>query len=119
MSFESEFAELMVETVTVEPFLPTPAPADGSAQWDAANPRTFRARIEQYARMVRDRNGREVVSNTRLYLAPTPLTGAPHTPTADDRFTLPAGYYPQQLGPAIAVQRENDEAGLHHWVVSL
>jgi hypothetical protein len=117
MSLDAELEELLTETITVEPFLPTPL-TDGSTQWDAANPRTFRGRVEQFARMVRNREGREVVSSSQIFLAPTPATGAAHVPTANDRFTLPAGYYPQQP-PAISVQRENDQHGLHHWVVYL
>ena len=117
MSFEAELLELMTDTITVEPFLPTPLP-DGASQWDVANPRTFRARVEQFARMVRNKEGREVVSNSQIFLAPTPATGAAHAPTANDRYTLPAGYYPQQP-PAISVARENDQDGLHHWMVYL
>ena len=118
MSFESEYGDIMGSIVTVEPFLSTPA-SDGSTRWDSTNGRIYRARIEQFTKMVRDENGREVVSDTRLYLTPEPLTGAAYSPTANDRFTLPAGYVPQQVGPAISVQRQDDEAGLHHWEVNL
>lgn len=117
MSFDSEFEGLMPDVVTVEPFLAEPA-SDGSSRWDTPAARTFRGRVEQFARMIRDKDGREVVSNTRIYLAPTTTDGEAYAPTPNDRFTLPSGYYPQQP-PCLSLQRENDEEGLHHWVVNL
>lgn len=118
MSFESsEFEELMGESITVEAFLPTPT-SEGAPQYDTANPRTFRCRIEQHARMVRSATGAEVVSQTQVFMAPLTTSGAAYVPTPNDRFTLPAGYSPQQPQP-ISVQRQNDEQGLHHWVIFL
>lgn len=80
--------------------------------------KTALGRIEQHTRLVRDAQGREVASNTRLFLRPRLSDGTAFTPKVGDRFTLPAGYDPQQP-PVISVQRENDEVGLHHWVVNL
>jgi len=117
MSLADLLERYMGDVVTVEPFLATPA-SDGSTRWDTTAARTFRGRVEQLARMVRDKEGREVVSQTRIYLAPRTTDGEAYAPTPNDRFTLPAGYYPQQP-PCLSLRRENDENGLHHWVVDL
>ena len=114
MSLAGALEALMTETVTIEPFLSTTV--GGSSIYSAAT--TVKARIQQGARLVRDRQNREVVSNTRLYLAPTATDGTSFTPGDNDRVTLPASYSPRQP-PIIFVGRKNDEHGLHHWMLDL
>ncbi len=62
--------------------------------------------IEQKAKMVRDTQGREVVSTTQVYLATTDAI------KPDARMTLP-GFTPAQP-PIINVARFSDEDGPSH-----
>lgn len=120
MSFESELADLMPDTVTYEPVA---VDGSGNPTLDGYGKRTFQAsksvqcRIEQFAKLVTAQDGREVVSNTRVYTRPLAVDGSAIFPRNEDRFTLPAGYRPSQP-PVISVGRANDEAGLHHWEIS-
>lgn len=114
MSYEAEFDQLLNVSVTLEAFASTDGA--GSSSYGAA--KTVSARVEQTARKVVNREGREVVSSTAVYLKPTDSVGAAVTVGPNDRITLPAGYAPQ-APPIINVERHNDEAGLHHWEVLL
>jgi hypothetical protein len=116
MSLDPELAELFKETVKIEKF--KDHDGEGNRAFDEANPIFVKARIEQFARIAIDVDGRQVSSNTHVYLLPVTIYGAEYSITVNDRLTLPDGYYPQ--APAIiSVQREDDEDGLHHWVVNL
>lgn len=112
--YESEFDDFMPDTVTYEPY--GSEDAYGAKVYGTA--KTVKARVEQLARLVRDANGREVVSNTRVILKPVATDGSAFTPTVKDRLTLPAGYTPQ-APPPINVLRVNDDGGLHHWEAHL
>jgi len=114
VTFDPELLDMMPDTVTYEPFSSFSDSA-GDKSYGAAQ--TIRARIEQYAKLIRDRQGREVTSQTRIYLPPTDVAGAAFTPTVNDRFTLPSGYVPQQP-QVIDVERGNDNQSLQHWQVS-
>lgn len=114
MSWDPEFEAFMPETITLEP---TIALSGFGAQTPGAA-KTIRCRIEQEARKVTDREGKEVVSQTRLYLKPTAEDGTSYTIAPTDRITLPAGFLPQQP-PILSVSRQADEAGLHHYEVAL
>ena len=105
---EQEFIDMMAYTVSVAPFASDDkygAPTYGTAvDYDAA--------IEQKVRQVRDFNGQERVSTTRVFL---------NTVTAispKDKLTLPSGFTPQ-TPPIISVGRVSDEGGVHHCEVYL
>ena len=80
--------------------------------------KTIRARIEQSTKKVIARDGREVVSNTRLFLRPVAEDGTVFTPTVDDFYQLPTGFHPQTPTP-MSVERSEDERGLCFWTVHL
>lgn len=104
----------MQDVVTYEPLASTTV--GSSKSYGAAI--EWQCRIEQGARLVRDKDGREVVSSTRLFLRALPVSGTPTVPLITGRFTLPAGYQPQNP-PPISVERLHDEFGIHHWTVNL
>ena len=114
MSWDPEFEAVMPDTVTIEAC--TAVNSYGARTFAAA--KTVRCRIEQESRKVTTGEGKEVVSQTRLYLKPTAEDGSAYTIGANDRITLPAGYAPQQP-PILTIGRENDEQGIHHWEVAL
>ncbi len=113
MSYDPSFDAFMAEPVTWERY--TGLDGYGKKTYDA--PKPVLGRIEQGARLVRDTEGREVASQTRLFLRPTTEDGSAYSPGVNDRFTLP-GYIPPQP-PVLSVARVNDEAGLHHYEVAL
>jgi hypothetical protein len=114
VAYEVEFDEFLTDTVTYEPFVSL----DGFGAKVYGPALNVKARVEQQAKLVRDATGREVVSNTQLFMKPTATDGSSYTPTVQDRITLSAGYSPQ-APPPIAVERVNDNTGLHHFEVSL
>ena len=114
MAYEVEFDEFLTDTITYEPFVSM----DGFGAKVYGPAKSVKARVEQKAKLVRDATGREVVSNTQLFMKPTATDGSSYTPTVQDRFTLPAGYAPQ-APPPITVERVNDNQGLHHFEASL
>jgi len=116
VSWDSAFDEFTQDSVTWEKCI-GPGSGFGDRAFDPVS-KTVRCRIEQGARLVRDAQGREVVSQTRLFLRPTAEDGSAFTPGVNDRFTLPSGYVPQQP-PIISAGRHNDADGLHHYEVAL
>lgn len=103
MTIEVEFLELMTQTVTIAPFSSNNAygePSFGTAV-------SYSARVVNKPKMIRNAQGKEVVS-----MAQTWLYGSP-TVTPDDRITLPDGTQP----PILYVAQYPDENGAHHEVV--
>lgn len=114
---EAELLDLMTETVLVEPL--ASLNGSGAGQYTPGSGRNWKARIEQRNRLTRDRDGREVVSQTQLTMAPTSVDGSLTSIAVGDRITLAAGYSPQQP-PIIAVSRLADVDGsVHHFEVEL
>lgn len=70
----------------------------------------LRGRIENKRRRVLSANGKEIISETTLYLATT--SGI----SIEGRITLPSGYLPA-TPDIIAIARQDDEYGAHHTVV--
>ena len=117
MSWDPEFEAFMPDTVGIEACLDVDSYGKRVFA-DPPAPTSVRCRIEQEARKVTDAQGKEVVSQTKLFLKPTAEDGTTYTIGPNDRITLPAGYVPQQP-PILTVGRENDEQGIHHWEVAL
>ena len=119
MSFESEFAEFMPNTVTLEPFSTLSTDGRGSRTYGTSV--SFKARIEQRRRLVRDNQGREVMSQTTVYVPPTTTAGAAVTVNVSDRLTLPSGFLVagSSQPPMIWVERQQDETGNHHYAMYL
>ena len=106
-SIVQQLRPLMPLTLTVE----TPAVTDNFGKvesWETA--REIRCRIKNGNRLVRDRNGKEVVSSVQAWLA-----GVFGVTTAD-RYTMPSPFTPTNP-VAISVGILPDENGVHHEVV--
>lgn len=103
---ERDWARMFTDVVTVAPV--TGHDNSGKRQFGTAV--TYSAWINRRQRIVRNRQGQEVVSNMTVRL----LTKDVITPEA--RLTLPAGYVPQQP-ELISTAMPRDERGVHHVVV--
>lgn len=84
---------------------------------------TIKARVEHNTKLVRDVYGKEVVSQTQVFLKPISTTGATYTaPSITGLITLPSGYTPR-TPPIINVLRLDDAisegSGVHHYEVLL
>lgn len=99
-----EFADFMPESVDIYPYSSTSV--SGVVTY-GSTPTTIQCRVELRNRIVKDRNGRDVVSRGRVFLNTTTPPGI------SDRIVLPAGYVPREP-PIIAVNPCNDELGTHH-----
>ena len=96
----SEWADLMPDTVTLEPW----TGQDGYGEPTYGDPVTYPARVVGKTRLVRTVSGEEKVSTVTVYLGAVP--GA----SPQDRVTLPSRFVPQQ--PIIlAIERIPDETG--------
>lgn len=119
MTFDRDFLEFMDDTITVEA-LTTALSTDGYAVRSYGAASSMKARIEQKRRLVKDAAGREIVSNTTVYVPPYDSSTSQTTVaiSASDRITLSTGYVPR-TPPIIYVERHNDDDGRHHQVVYL
>jgi len=104
MTIEADFAELMVDQITVEV---SGAPTDvfGGTAYAAAV--TYQGRLVRVNKMVRTDVGDEAVSRSHFY-----VYGAPGLKPAD-RVTLADGTTPDVL----SVERYPDENGPHHEIL--
>jgi hypothetical protein len=103
---ESEFTEMMNQTLTVEPFVS--ADSHNDYTWDEESPETCSARIQESNKFIRDKTGVQVLSTVQIYPDGSITIGVL------DRITLPDGTQPE----IIKVANEVDEYGnLHHQVV--
>lgn len=114
MTWDGTFDDLMAETVA---WRAATGYAGGGAR-ALATAKNVSCRIEQATKRVRDAQGREVVSQTRLFARPACDDGTAFTPGLEDELTLPAAYAPR-TPPIIRVDRVNDEDGVHHWELYL
>lgn len=110
MAWDSEFEELMADTVVAQPGY-----LDGFGEWTASGSAlSISCHIEGRARLVRDFSGREVVSSVQIYSA-----GAYGLTVDGYVYTLPTDYSPRENLRAISVEKVRDEDGAHHEVVNL
>lgn len=113
MGFIDEFADCMPGTLTA-----TPGTEDGLGSFVASGSvQSLACRIEGEARLVRDPNGREVVSSVQAYVG-----SAPGLTVDGYRYGLPARF-PSPADPsghrAISVEHVADEDGAEFEVVML
>ena len=104
----ADLAPLLVHTVTLEPW----SSQDGYGKPAYGAAVTYAARVVGRNRMVRDDQGREVVSSKQVQL------GQKVSVSTKDRITLPAGEVLQQP-PIVAVGDSPDELGESYTVVYL
>ena len=119
MAWDRELEDFLTTTVVYA----APGTMDlGGAQTFSTATITIAARIEHDTRLVRDSIGREVVSQTQLFLKPTSTTGSTYALVVAGQITLPAGHEPL-TPPIISVMRIGDVVseggGIHHWEVDL
>lgn len=107
MALESDFLDLMTQTVTVAPY----SGQNGSGEASYGSPVSYSARVVGKSRMVRNMTGQEVLSSKTVY-----LYGASLSFSTKDRVTLPNGNVPQ-TPPIIAVSQFPDDEGDHHSVL--
>lgn len=100
MAVEAALADLMTQTVHIAPYASVNTYAEKSYGADVE----YQCRIVRKPKLVRDEQGREVVSNATIWLATAPGIGT------NDRVTLPDGSQPQIL----YVARFPDENGADH-----
>ena len=103
MSFESEFDELMNDTVTIQPRSSTNS--YGQRTWGSST--SYTGRVSFQTRLMRGADGRERVSSGRVY-----LRGA-YAISTDAKLTLPSGATPV----ISSVETFSDEDGAHHTTV--
>jgi hypothetical protein len=119
MTYDRDFNDFLTTTVT---YAAHASMSLSGAQTFSTASLVVPARIEQETKLVRDVYGKEVVSQTQVFMRPTSSTGSTYYPTIKDQITLPSGYVPA-TPPIINVTRQNDVAseggGVHHWQVLL
>lgn len=94
----------------------TPVTRDGYGNATDGTPFSVLCRISGKSRLVRDREGQEVVSTYKL------IVPGDNSLTADAHlYTLPAGYSPRDRRKAISVKTVNNDTPdtVHHEVVML
>lgn len=100
----SEWADMMPQTITVEPWLSYKGGGSG-ANYDTAV--SYACRIEMGNHLVVGPNDRVVTAKGIVFLMSASVIGI------KDRITLPTGYLPTQP-PLLNVDVEDDETGNHH-----
>ena len=105
MSFDTEFLELMADTVRVSTMSGFDAYGDAVYSTSAS---TYRARITEIPKMVRNFMGEEVVASNVVWVASTGIISA----TAQISWTMPDGS--TQFPTLISIERPADEDGTHH-----
>ena len=96
------FAHMMPHIVTIETWAGTDASGYDNPTYGAAL--VVQSRIVMKNQMIKDAQGREVVSRGQIYLLTTVV------PTLKDRVTLPAPFLP--LNPVlVSVQPRSDDTG--------
>ena len=105
-SIVAALADMFAHTLTYEP----PASMDGWGDHTYGAAQPISCHLERENKLVRDTLGQERVSNVQAIIA------GDFGLVIEGRFTLPAGWLPNQPN-AINVLRETDENGEHHEVV--
>lgn len=100
MAFCDEFADLMADSVSIEPF----ASEDRNTQAGYGAASTYQCRVVGSRKWIRNMQGQEVLSTVQVYLK---STDSIHPRS---RITLPARFSPQRP-PIMLVKLESDEGG--------
>ena len=103
MDAADEMGDLMVHTITIEPFVLR----DGYGKPLFGPPITYHCRISGEQRTVTSVSGTERATMVRIFIPGDP----PINPV--DRVTLPPGWIPAQP-PILQVKQYADETGDHH-----
>jgi hypothetical protein len=104
MGVPSDFAEMMLETVTV---YPASTVDNYGKQAYSATGVAYRCRIMSEQRILRDREGRDIIEAGRAVIYGVA------TATVNDKILLPNGAVPL----IVSVDTPQDEDGNHHTVI--
>lgn len=107
MALDPELAELMTETVTIEPAQNGPGQLNKHGEFTFGAPVQVKAYITRMNVEAIDRGGRQTTSTVQAILAQPELNV-----TLDDRITLPDGSHPN----IIEVQAAKDEEGQPYYL---
>lgn len=107
-TFANKFLDWCPFMITVEPF--TGVDAYGQSTYGAGT--TYQCQIEDRVRMVRDVQGQERASTSKVY-----VIGGPIDPR--DRITMPNTFKGPTQPPILAVSNLNDKDGFSHSEVYL
>lgn len=105
----NEWADIMPQTVTIEPWTGF---SDGGAGSTYGTSYNSACRIQMKNHQAVTKDGRTVTARGKVFLLSLVI------PTVKDRVTLPMSYTPRQP-PIIDVNVEDDETGNHHIVLVL
>jgi len=115
MSIDTQFLDWFNASITVENAQGSSSGGYGGRTYSANGPQTVLARLEQYIKKVQSRDGNDLFTKGRLFVAPMTATSsaAAVTVRVGDRITIPAGYI---LGTStqpriLDVEQLNDEYG--------
>lgn len=122
MTFDRDFLEFMDRTVTVRQF--SGYSTDGFSTRAYSSGYVLACYVERKHQLVKDSNGRDVVSTTTVYAPPYDnSTGQTQVTIAvQDQIVLPAGYNPSNSStppPIISVMNLDDDTGRYAQVVYL
>jgi len=81
--------------------------SDGSPAYSASGT-TYRGRVNQVSRHVRDNNGNVVMASQEVWIASTSAL------SVNSRYRLPAGTGGSTTPPVLAVHNYSDEDGVFH-----
>lgn len=106
MSWESEFEDLMPDTIRVASLSGFSTDGYGTATYGSAT--SYTARVVRKQRLVRTFEGTEELSTVTAYVASTSTFGP------SDQFYLPDGSTFSVSPNLLAVEAFPDEDGIHH-----
>lgn len=105
MAWDTEFLDLMPHSIIIHAF--SSRKVDGSPAY-AASGTTYRGRVNQTSRQVRDDKGNVVMAAQVAWIASTsPLN-------VNSRYRLPAGTGGSTTPPVLRVDNFSDEDGVNH-----
>lgn len=115
MVLDTQFLDWFNASITVENMQGSSSGGYGGRGFSANGPQTTLARLEQYIKNIKSRDGNDVLTKGRLFVSPVTATtsAAAVTVRVNDRITIPAGYI---LGTTtqpriLDVEQHNDENG--------
>lgn len=101
--FGDLFLDMCSDTVTIIPGL---VDYEGKFVASGSTISDVPCHIEGHATLVRDVDGREVVSNVQVY-----IPGNRNLTTHLHRYTLPSRYTPNAVLQAVSIEKANDSVG--------
>lgn len=111
MTFETEFRDLMPDTITIEPVSGTTGAGYGIRTYGTAV--TYQVRIRHKLQRMTNLEGEITWAKHKVWIAPLTTDGSFPDLDQRSRVTFPDGSQPEML----AIEHIDDEVGLHHTVL--